>query len=682
MDRRSWLWRRKSSEKSPGETESSESLSPMSERFSDEQAFVNSQVQSPELTSKDNNNNTPSEDELRELVRTLGEKLSAAIENIRAKEELVKQHSKVAEEAVLGWENAETEVMNLKQKLELETNKVSTLEDRVGQLDGALKECLRQLRQAKEEQQEQKIHEDFTTKAFEWEFVRSELETQILELQTQLQSYRESTINPESSEITHLKIELQEQYEELEIRTIERDLNAQAAEAASKQNLDSIKKVYKLEAEIRRLKATIRKGALGNDQKSVASSSLYVESFTDSQSDIGERLLALENEKLDDFEATSNHDSWASALIQELDQFKNEKSLNSTGGINLMDDFLEMERLAALPEKQNDKESSLKTEMDALIEQNAELKEKLEKVVMEKTELEIAFAECRDQLKTTLDKSMETEKKVMKLEVELLMAIEATNSIKNIAETKLASAESEIKDLSSKLRALEEKLKKERLISTAVEAKCQKLQDEISRLTSEAEVRNAETKLASAESEIKDLSSKLRALEEKLKKERLISTAIEAKCQKLQDEISRLTSEAEVRNAETKLASAESEIKDLSSKLRALEEKLKKERLISTAVEAKCQKLQDEISRLASETEVRNAENLKRALKIKQDKELEVAVMKFTDCQRTIASLGRQLKSLGTLEDYLIDSSEKVPPAAAAAIQLAGKRSSLTEIAL
>lgn len=574
MDRRSWLWRRKSSEKSPGETESSESLSPLSERLSDEQAFVNSQAQSPELTSKDNNH-TPSEDELREMVKTLGEKLSAALENIRAKEELVKQHSKVAEEAVLGWENAETDVMNLKQKLELETNKTSVLEGRVGQLDGALKECLRQLRQAKEEQQEQKMNEAFATKACEWEFVRSELESQILELQTQLQASQDSAMNSESSEITHLKIELQEQYEELEIRTIERDLNAQAAEAACKQNLDNIKKVYKLEAEILRLKAAIRKGTLGNDQKSFASSSLYVESFTDSQSDMGERLLALENENLFDYESTSNLDSWASAFIQESDRFKNEKALNSTGGINLMDDFLEMEKLAALPEKQHDKESNLKIELDALIQQNAELEGNLEKLMIEKTKLEIAFAECRDQLKTTLDKSLETEKKVMKLEVELLMAIEA----KHIAS------------------------------------------DEI------------------------ETTNSIREL------------------------------------AEAKLVSAESQVQDLSSKLHVLEEKFKKERLMSTAIEAKCQKLQDEISRLTSEAEVRNVENLKRAVKLKQDKELEVAALKFTDCQRTIATLGRQLKSLATLEDFLLESSENAP-AVAGTIHLAGKRSALTEIAL
>lgn len=38
MERRSWLWRRKSSEKSPGETESSGSVS--SGRFSDEQVLI------------------------------------------------------------------------------------------------------------------------------------------------------------------------------------------------------------------------------------------------------------------------------------------------------------------------------------------------------------------------------------------------------------------------------------------------------------------------------------------------------------------------------------------------------------------------------------------------------------------------------------------------------------------
>lgn len=37
MEKRKWLWKRRPSDKSPGETESSGSLSSYSERYSDEQ---------------------------------------------------------------------------------------------------------------------------------------------------------------------------------------------------------------------------------------------------------------------------------------------------------------------------------------------------------------------------------------------------------------------------------------------------------------------------------------------------------------------------------------------------------------------------------------------------------------------------------------------------------------------
>lgn len=39
-----------------------------------------------------------------------------------------------------------------------------------------------------------------------------------------------------------------------------------------------------------------------------------------------------------------------------------------------------------------------------------------------------------------------------------------------------------------------------------------------------------------------------------------------------------------------------------------------------------------------------------------QDKELALATSKFAECQKTIASLGKQLKSLATLEDFLLDT--------------------------
>lgn len=58
----------------------------------------NHSTQSPEITSKA----LITDDEAKESVKRLTEKLSAALVNVSAKEELVKQHAKVAEEAVAG----------------------------------------------------------------------------------------------------------------------------------------------------------------------------------------------------------------------------------------------------------------------------------------------------------------------------------------------------------------------------------------------------------------------------------------------------------------------------------------------------------------------------------------------------------------------------------------------------
>lgn len=53
-------------------------------------------TQSPEISSKS------ASDEVNETVKALTEKLSGALLKISAKEDLVNQHAKVAEEAVLG----------------------------------------------------------------------------------------------------------------------------------------------------------------------------------------------------------------------------------------------------------------------------------------------------------------------------------------------------------------------------------------------------------------------------------------------------------------------------------------------------------------------------------------------------------------------------------------------------
>ncbi|KAF8411769.1 hypothetical protein HHK36_004328 [Tetracentron sinense] len=535
MDRRSWLWRRKSSEKSPGETESSGSISSHSERYLDDQeasrASPNHNTQSPEVTSK-----AIASGEVNGSLKNLSEKLSAALLNISAKEDLVKQHAKVAEEAVTGWEKAENEVVFLKQQLEAASQTNSALEDRVGHLDGALKECVRQLRQAREEQ-EKKIQEAVVNKTHEWESTKFELSNQLVDLQTQVQAAKAevaSSADPDlrpmleaaEKENSTLKLELLARAEELKIMTLERDLSTQTAETASKQHLESVKKVAKFEAECRRLKAVARKTSLANDQKSVAAS-VYVESLTDSQSDSGERLLALENDthKMNTLELNecepSCSDSWASALITELNQFKNEKTVGkkftaSSVEISLMDDFLEMERFAALPNTESGSrgvesgavfdqtgggESPLKAELQAMIQRTAELEEKLEMMEAEKAGLKIALTESQDQLETSQGQLREAEVKLEELQRQLSMAneskrtakveIETTNAKREVVESQLVGAEAEVQTLRAKVGSLEAEVEKEQTLSAEITVKCRKLEDELLRKKHEAELRQA-----------------------------------------------------------------------------------------------------------------------------------------------------------------------------------------------
>ncbi|RDX74307.1 Filament-like plant protein 3, partial [Mucuna pruriens] len=571
MDRRSWLWRRKSSEKSPGETESSGSMSSFSERFYDDQIYPAQTTLSPEFTSE-----AASNDEEVTDVKTLTEKLSVALLNSSAKEDLVKQHAKVAEEAVSGWEKAENEILILKQQLEAAKQNNSVLEDQVNHLNGALNKCMRELQQAKEEK-EQKIHEAETNNSYGLESKRSDHEWKVDDAAASVHSDLLQRLEDMEKENSSLKIELQSRLEELEFRTIERDLSTQTAEAASKQHLESIKKVAKLESECHRLKAMARKTFSANDHRSMAVSSVYVESFTDSMSDIGERqpVVGSDIRKLGGWDENegepSHYDSWPSTLITELDQFKNE---NTTGKnrmvfsteINLMDDFLEMERLAALPDTESVSSfpvvgttsdvvhGTMNAEVEAMVQKNAALEKKLKKMEADKLELEMDLTNCQKQLEASLSKMLEMELELVELQAKLALANK--------------SNEEACKELNATQK------KKEM----------------------------AESKLRVSQTEAEELVSKICSLEEEIEKEQALSAENLAKCGKLEDELLRMKHEAQ----------------------------------------------------LQQNTEILPGEGVNG--EIKQEKELTLAACKFSECRKTIESLGLQLKSLATLEDFLLDS--------------------------
>ncbi|XVF59751.1 hypothetical protein PTKIN_Ptkin07bG0301200 [Pterospermum kingtungense] len=229
-----------------------------------------------------------SEDEVMDLKG----KLCSAQSEISSKDGLISQQAKVAEEAVSGWEKADSEVIALKRQLETVTLSKLSVEDRASHLDGALKECMRQVRAVKEES-EQKLHDVVLAKTIQWDNIRLDLEGKIGELdqglmkaaaenQALLRSLQERSnliveIEMEKSkaeaevelkkenlvscekEMSSLKYELHMVSKELEIRNEEKNISVRSAEAANKQHLEGVRKIAKLEAECQRLRGLVRK---------------------------------------------------------------------------------------------------------------------------------------------------------------------------------------------------------------------------------------------------------------------------------------------------------------------------------------------------------------------------------------------------------------------------------------
>ncbi|WP_289404265.1 hypothetical protein, partial [Escherichia coli] len=83
---------------------------------------------------------------------------------------------------------------------------------------------------------------------------------------------------------------------------------------------------------------------------------------------------------------------------------------------------------------------------------------------------------------------------------------------------------------------------------------------------------------------------------------------------------------------------------------------MNKERSSSAQIKVKCQELEEELSRKKQEVELWQITSSKNEAKLKQES-IDVAAGKLADCQKTIASLNKQLQSLATLEDFLIDTS-------------------------
>ncbi|XP_021902409.1 filament-like plant protein 4 [Carica papaya] len=315
MDRRGWLWKKKSSDKTDKAAVASEAAAGSRGEQDNYKKpnYVQISVESySHLTGLEDQVKTYEEQVqmLEDQIQDSNEKLSAAQAEITTKDNLVKQHNKVAEEAVSGWEKAEAEALALKSNLESVTLSKLTAEDRASHLDGALKECMRQIRNLKEEH-EQKLQDVVLTKNKQFDKIRLEFEAKIANLDQELlksaaenaaisRSLQERSnmlikINEEKAqaeaeiellksniescerEINSLKYELHLVSKELDIRNEEKNMSMRSAEAANKLHTEGVKKIAKLEAECQRLRGLVRKKLPG--PAALAQMKLEVESL-------------------------------------------------------------------------------------------------------------------------------------------------------------------------------------------------------------------------------------------------------------------------------------------------------------------------------------------------------------------------------------------------------------------
>lgn len=342
MDKRTWPWKKKFADKTSASTDA-EPVSPFqSSEEMDDQAMpglISDQVRVSNVVL--------SQDQADEKIRHLNQRLLAA-------DHLVKQHVKVAEEAVSGWEKSKAECASLKNQLGAIVEQKEASEDRVSHLDGALKESTWQLRQIREEQ-EQRIHDATVKRTREWESSRSELQQQLADADHQLvesgfqNSLLQKSIQDQAAVIANLgrarsqaeaevemlqvrvetfekenaslKYELMIVNKELKIRNQEQEINKKSLDAASWQKAESARRIKKLEADCQRLRNLLGKklpgpGALvqmkleveGLDRErgyfhnnwrpcgTVVSSPKAADSIASSESCFSERLLTMEEE--------------------------------------------------------------------------------------------------------------------------------------------------------------------------------------------------------------------------------------------------------------------------------------------------------------------------------------------------------------------------------------------------
>lgn len=392
MDQKTWLWRRKSSEKTIL-TNSEEVRSVSSEKETD----------------------------LENSLKILNEKLACVVDECSAKDELVEDYRREAEAAAAEKQKGEEEICRLREVLAEVEQQRDAANERLGHLNSTLKECMEQLSVVRQEQ-EQRMHDAVMKTSVEFEKSHKKLEEKLSETSKRVasltaeNSYLSKALVVKEKLIENLnnaKIQTEAEFETLmtrldsvekenaflryEFRSLEKELHLRneemehsrrSAEASNKQYLDNVKKIKKLETECQRLRALTRKrlpapSTLANMQRDIEAQGrnnkqlgFLIDQVQDLQKEnnIFKEFLAKKEEeifylrKLKNVASEERFDDHSAAAPDELSstsgcgtddpneinsgafvlvsKTKPECQMIGASEMSLMDDFVEMEQLA------------------------------------------------------------------------------------------------------------------------------------------------------------------------------------------------------------------------------------------------------------------------------------------------------------------------------------------------
>ncbi|KAF9675890.1 hypothetical protein SADUNF_Sadunf09G0080400 [Salix dunnii] len=271
MDNKTWLWRKRSSEKTIVATN----------KFGISVKGIDEETQN---TSTGNGSGP--------VRRNLNEKLASVLLDSHAKDDPVTENEKSEQRITAGQEKTEAEVDCVKKELDGALEQGIATNEELSHSDAALKKCMQQLNSVREEQ-EQKIKDAVKEATIEFERAQKTLEGKLMETSKRLTNLAIENTNLSNAlvlkeklveelhkrasqtlaefnalmarldstekENAFLKYEFHMLQKELEVRNEELEYNRRSADASRRQHLESVRKVTKIEAECQRLRTLMRK---------------------------------------------------------------------------------------------------------------------------------------------------------------------------------------------------------------------------------------------------------------------------------------------------------------------------------------------------------------------------------------------------------------------------------------